>query len=139
LLSPDHAVFVEGVLIPIKFLVNGHTITQIEVDSIMYYHVELPHHDVILAEGLPVESYLETGGRGSFENGGGPIALHPNFATDEARVGAIWRRNACAPLLGNDGQLERARLKVLLQAQLLANQESARQTRRGAVPRRAAA
>jgi len=31
LLSPDHAVFVEDVLIPIKFLVNGHTITQIEL------------------------------------------------------------------------------------------------------------
>jgi Hint domain len=140
LLSPDHSVFIEGVLIPIKFLVNGHTITQIEVDSITYYHVELPRHDVVLAEGLPVESYLETGGRGSFENGGGPIALHPSFAVpnlatrnvtaDEARVAAIWRQNACAPLLGNDGELDRARLKVLLQAQLLASKKPVRQTRR---------
>ncbi len=28
-----------------------------------YYHVELPHHDVLLAQGLPAESYLDTGNR----------------------------------------------------------------------------
>jgi Hint domain len=119
LLSPDHAVFVEDVLIPIKFLINGHTITQVEVDSITYYHLELACHDVVLAEGLPVESYLETGGRGAFENSGGPISLHPDFMSDEARAAAIWCRRGYAPRLGSDGQLERARLKVLLQAQLL--------------------
>src|SRR5580658_1153527 len=60
-LSPDHAVFVEGVLIPIHCLINGGTIRQIVVPEVTYYHVELPAHDVILAEGLPVESYLDTG------------------------------------------------------------------------------
>ncbi|MSP01287.1 MAG: choice-of-anchor E domain-containing protein [Acetobacteraceae bacterium] len=119
LLSPDHAVFVEDVLIPIKFLINGHTVSQIEVDTIAYYHLELPNHDVVLAEGLPVESYLETGGRGAFENADDPISLHPDFATGNDRVAAVWRQSGYAPLLGNDGQLHRARLKVLLQAQLL--------------------
>lgn len=117
LLSPDHAVFVEDVLIPVKFLINGDTVAQIEVDSITYCHLELPRHDVVLAEGLPVESYLETGGRAEFENADGPIALYPDFMT-------LWRERGYAPLLGETGQLARARLKVLLQAQLLAGEES---------------
>ena len=33
-----------------------------------YYHVELSTHDVILAEGLATESYLDTGNRAAFES-----------------------------------------------------------------------
>ena len=44
-------------------LVNGTTITQVEVDEVTYWHVELDSHDVILAEGPPAESYLEMGNR----------------------------------------------------------------------------
>jgi hypothetical protein len=58
-LSPDHAVFVEDVLIPIRCLVNGDTVVQCPVDEITYYHVELACHDIVLAEGLTVESYLD--------------------------------------------------------------------------------
>ena len=84
-LSPDHAVHVDGVLIPIKHLLNGTSIAQVAVDEVIYYHVELPHHDVLLAEGLPAESYLDTGDRRSFDNsaqairGGEVIRLHPDF------------------------------------------------------------
>jgi len=42
LLSPDHAVFVDGVLIPIRYLINGRTVVQEQVDEVTYYHVELP-------------------------------------------------------------------------------------------------
>ncbi len=62
-LSPDHAVFVDGVLIPIRHLVNDATITQQPMDDVTYWHVELPMHDVIFAEGLAAESYLDTGNR----------------------------------------------------------------------------
>ena len=65
-LSPDHAVLVNGVLIPVKLLTNDGSITQVERSRITYYHVELPEHAVILADGLPVESYLETGDRANF-------------------------------------------------------------------------
>ena len=41
-LSPDHAIFAEGVLIPIKHLINGSSIRQLEVASITYFHIELP-------------------------------------------------------------------------------------------------
>jgi hypothetical protein len=65
-LSPDHAVYIEGVLIPVRYLANGTSIMQEVVDAVTYWHVELTHHDVILAEGLLAESYLDTGNRAAF-------------------------------------------------------------------------
>jgi hypothetical protein len=128
LLSPDHAVFVEDVLIPIRFLVNRSTIARLAVETITYYHIELAQHDVVLAEGLPVETYLETGGRNAFESADGVIQLHPNFAPDEARralawqtvrIATVWQGCGYAPLLGDGSQLRRARAKLQLQAALL--------------------
>ncbi len=84
LLSPDRTVLVDGVLIPVRHLVNGVTIVQEPVDEVSYWHVELPAHDVLLAEGLPVESYLDTGNRSAFVNGGGVVAAHPDFARQAA-------------------------------------------------------
>jgi hypothetical protein len=66
LLSPDHAIFVNGSLIPVRYLMNGSTIAQRSLCEVTYYHVELAVHDVILADGLPVESYLDTGNRFGF-------------------------------------------------------------------------
>jgi collagen type I/II/III/V/XI/XXIV/XXVII alpha len=80
-LSPDHAVFFEDVLIPIKYLVNGTTIAQMSTRKVVYYHIELDRHDVLLAEGLSAESYLDTGNRMRFANAGRMITLHPDFAT----------------------------------------------------------
>ena len=65
-LSPDHAVLVGDVLIPVRYLINGASIAQFEVDRITYWHVELPNHDVLRAEGLACESYLDTGNREAF-------------------------------------------------------------------------
>lgn len=78
-LSPDHAVHHEGVLIPIHCLINGGAISVAPRARVTYYHVELARHDILLAEGLPVESYLEAGGRSSFQNGGPVIQLHPDL------------------------------------------------------------
>ncbi len=64
-LSPDHAVHAGGALIPVRHLINGVTIVQQPVAAIEYWHVELPAHAVLLAEGLPAESYLDTGNRGA--------------------------------------------------------------------------
>src|ERR1019366_7233473 len=65
MLSPDHAVFIDGevaapgVLVPIRCLVNGSTIVQEQRSEVTYFHVELPSHEVLLAEGLACESYLD--------------------------------------------------------------------------------
>jgi hypothetical protein len=130
-LSPDHSVFVEDVLIPIKFLVNGVTIVQVAASAVTYYHLELPSHDVVLAEGLPAESYLETGGRSAFANGGDVIQVHPDFASDEAHVAGVWERSGYAPLLGSDGQFDRVRARLAAQACMLGYQAD------GTPPRRA--
>jgi T5SS/PEP-CTERM-associated repeat protein len=106
LLSPDHAVFVEDVLIPVKQLINGSTIVQVPVDSVSYYHIELAQHDVVIAEGLPVESYLDTGDRSDFANGGGPVRLHPDFNV------LAWEALGCARLVMIGPELDAARARL---------------------------
>lgn len=87
LLSPDHAVFTDGVLIPVRLLVNGATIAvDAACSAVTYWHIELDAHDVLLAEGLPAESYLDTGNRGVFENAPGPLTLHPDLSGPAERV-----------------------------------------------------
>ncbi|SFK39818.1 Hint domain-containing protein [Methylorubrum salsuginis] len=70
LVSPGHAICVDllgEVLIPAIRLVNGTTVAQVEVAEVTYWHVELESHDILLAEGLPAESYLDMGNRAFFE------------------------------------------------------------------------
>ncbi len=64
---------------PISALINGVSIVQIEQDVVEYWHVELDAHDILLAEGLPAESYLDCGARAAFVNGGAFIEAHPDF------------------------------------------------------------
>src|ERR1019366_9047963 len=111
LVSPDHAIFLDGVLIPARCLVNGATIFQDRTfDHVSYFHVELPAHDVLLAEGLPAESWLDTGNRADFENHSGLIALHPRFAP------RTWEHDACAPLTLAGPALAAARGALLARA-----------------------
>ena len=109
LLSPDHAVFTNGVLICVRQLVNCSTIRRERGwTSVDYYHVELDRHAILIAEGLTAESYLDTGNRAFFENSGMPLVLHPNlpndtnqpkreagscapFVTHEMNVRPVWR------------------------------------------------
>jgi collagen type I/II/III/V/XI/XXIV/XXVII alpha len=79
-LSPNHAVYVDRVLIPVRLLVNGRTVRQVMTERISYHHIELARHDVLLANGMPAESYLDTGDRARFSNGGDVITLHPDFS-----------------------------------------------------------
>ena len=105
-LSPDHAVYIDGVLIPIRLLINGKTVCQVPTDRVTYHHVELAQHDVLLANGMPAESYLDTGDRARFSNGGGVVALHPDFS---ARV---WETSGCAPLVQAGQVLQSVRRRV---------------------------
>jgi T5SS/PEP-CTERM-associated repeat protein len=112
-LSPDHALFVNHVLVPVKLLINGTSIAQVERPSVTYYHIELPRHAVILAEGLPVESYLDAGDRANFRPDEKTIRLQPNFAprlTPDS--GRLWETRGAARLIVTGPELAAARRTV---------------------------
>ena len=92
-LSPDHAVFVNDVLIPIKHLIDGSRIVQVRVDRITYHHIELAEHDVLLAEGLPAESFLDMRDGSNYANRPGPIRRYPDFSA------RMWEAFGCARLV----------------------------------------
>jgi len=71
LVSPDHCMLVQDVLVPAKLLVNGTTIVQEERrEPFEYFHIELDAHDVLIAEGMLSESYLDLGNRHMFLGNG---------------------------------------------------------------------
>lgn len=105
--SPDHALYLDGHLIPAKALINGFTIRQLTARTVSYFHIELPAHGILVAEGVAAESYLDTGNRGAFENGGTAVLLHPDFAQ-------TWRRaESCAALVEAGPVVERVRQMIL--------------------------
>jgi hypothetical protein len=76
--SPAHALYLDGILIPAHNLVNGITIVESakpEATTLTYFHLELETHEAILAEGLAVESF---GGHGreTFDNADEYVKLY---------------------------------------------------------------
>lgn len=101
-LSPEHAILRDGLLVPVRLLVNGASIQRENRRSVIYYHIELETHDILLAEGLEVESYLDTGNRGMFSNAPGPLLLHPDLTNDMLRRFA----ESCAPFADDPDRIE---------------------------------
>lgn len=120
LVSPEHAIFIDGLLICARQLANGATIRQETNRSFVeYFHIELDNHAILLAEGLTAEGYLDTGNRFFFANTDAPLALYPDltgrgdypereagscapFVWGEAHVRPVWQRLADrAPVLGS--------------------------------------
>jgi Hint domain len=68
-MTKAHVVYVDGVLIPAKFLVNHRTIVWDDhVLEVTIYHIELETHDVLVANGAPAETYRDDGNRWLFRN-----------------------------------------------------------------------
>jgi hypothetical protein len=73
---------------------------------VTFWHVELDEHDVILAEGMEAESFLDCGDR-SFERRFGG-----NVVPSARRRGMAWETDACAPLVVTGLKLAAARAKL---------------------------
>ncbi|MFT8896629.1 MAG: Hint domain-containing protein [Acetobacter sp.] len=100
--SPLHAMFVEGYLIPAHCLVNGGSIHFDSIgERVEYIHIELESHDLLLAEGAASESFVDDGSRGMFHNAGTFAELYPDAETVEAVY--------CAPRLEDGTVLEHIR------------------------------
>jgi hypothetical protein len=110
--SPFHSILIEGALVHAGKLVNGATIAQVARERVEYWHVELESHDVLLAEGLPAESYLDVGNRTAFLNGGAYLEAHPDFMPKSVA-------EFCAPLVMEGPVIERTKAALLARAQAL--------------------
>ena len=129
-LSPDHAVLVDGVLIPIRHLANGRSIAAERWEEVTYFHLELDRHDALLAEGVVCESYLDTGNRHAFE-GEAALALHPDFSpAAETAARAAWAVRGCAEIATDpaDPRLRAAHLRLAARAVLSAEGARAKST-----------
>jgi Hint domain len=117
-LSPEHAVFTGGVLIPIRRLVNGTNVRRASCETVIYYHVELERHAVLLAEGLPAESFLEVAGNRSWFDNGPRLARRGPQPPDAI---LIWEALACAPFVVTGNELDAAR-RLLAERAALADE-----------------
>jgi hypothetical protein len=79
-LSPDHALFIDGVLIQAGALVNGASIIRETAAPavFVYYHIELDDHALILAENAPAETFVDNVDRMNFDNWQEHETLYPD-------------------------------------------------------------
>jgi hypothetical protein len=104
-ISPHHAMYLEGVLIEARDLVNGVSVVQAEtVDKVEYFHIELETHDVLVVEGSFSESFIDDDSRNMFHNAPEYRALYPE--DEQAAV------RHYAPRLDSGYTVEKARRRI---------------------------
>ncbi len=111
-LSPGHPVLVGadadnegGVLVPVMCLINGTTVVRTPRARVTYWHVELDAHDILLAEGLPAESYIDGGDRAFFVEASDHALHNPDF------VAPGWN-GRCRPVAVDGPVVEAERLRL---------------------------
>jgi hypothetical protein len=108
-ISPHHAMFIDGLLIEARHLVDGTSIVQAKrADTVSYFHVELDTHDVIVAEGALSETYMDEDNRGMFQNAGEYETLFSGVPAFAARY--------CAPRVDDGFELEAVRQRIARRA-----------------------
>jgi hypothetical protein len=125
--SPAHAIYIDGILIPAGDLANGVSIVadaKPEALSLTYLHIELDTHEPILAEGLAVESFQRNNPQG-FDNAAEYVRLYGSFGEPMVPFAPVvayksgWQglashvRGSLAPVYDLRKPIERARDSVV--------------------------
>jgi Hint domain len=118
-LSPLHSVYVNGIFVPAIDLVNDLTIFQEERSKITYYHIELANHNVIYAEGMTAETYLDDNNRNFFVSNADSEVVQltpsmPQMSSDE-----IWQNKGFAKVIREGAQVDAIRAQLLERAILV--------------------
>ncbi|MBI0066655.1 Hint domain-containing protein [Commensalibacter sp. M0134] len=102
-LTPEHTVYIDGGLIPVRMLVNGRSIViDKSRDKFQIYHVETEQHSILLSENLMTESYLNTDDKYLFDNDIVNFGLEFN----EHAGHKSWENDAAAPLTVSRSKVE---------------------------------
>jgi Hint domain len=110
-ISPHHAMYLDGVLIEARDLINSVSIVQAaHVEHVEYFHIELDTHDVISAEGALAESFIDDDSRGMFHNAHEYGALYADEIQEPVRY--------CAPRLDEGYEVEAVRVRLAQRAGL---------------------
>jgi hypothetical protein len=87
-------------------LINGSTIAQVKMQQVTYHHLDLTQHNIVLAEDLPAESFLDMRDGSNYANRPGPIRLYPDYSA------RMWEAFGCARLVVTGSELQAARALV---------------------------
>jgi hypothetical protein len=97
-ITKGHSLYLDGVLIPVEFLINHRSIVWDDrAQEVTVFHLELDAHDVLIANGVPSESYRDDGNRWLFQNANAgwdqpPKAPCAPILTGGPLVDAVWQR-----------------------------------------------
>ncbi|OBX36120.1 hypothetical protein A8U91_00456 [Halomonas elongata] len=80
MVTAGHGLVVDGLVINAAALVNGGSIDYMPWDElgelVTYYHIETEKHEVILANGIEAETYIDYVDRRAFDNYAEYVALY---------------------------------------------------------------
>ena len=100
---------------PIGRLVNGVSIERMPVEQVTYWHVELEEHDILFANNLPAESYINVGNAAFFGDG----------ATGQPR-GPFTLEDYCRPFLSDEAVIAEVRARLQQRAENMVDEAAAK-------------